>query len=172
MAKTTNYSGKSGIKVSVNFAPLLEKIQKAGGDVEEATWEAARKGAKVMYDELYAQANADGVPASVTDSIRFQAERDASGNRYACKVGWAIGEYDPKNPSVAHKAIFLNYGTPRRTVKTDKMHLNIDGKWRTVGTDRGYITARGFIGRAKKKARPKIKKTQEEALQKILEGLK
>ena len=30
MAKTTNYSGKSGIKVSVNFAPLLEKIQKAG----------------------------------------------------------------------------------------------------------------------------------------------
>ena len=78
MAKTTNYSGKSGIKVSVNFAPLLEKSQKAGGDVEEATWEAARKGAKVMYDELHAQANADGVPASVTDSIRFQAERDAA----------------------------------------------------------------------------------------------
>ena len=37
MAKATNYSGKAGIKVSVNFAPLLEKIQQAGGDVEAAT---------------------------------------------------------------------------------------------------------------------------------------
>ena len=51
MAKATSYSGKAGIKVSVNFAPLLEKIQQAGGDVEEATWEAARKGAKVMVAE-------------------------------------------------------------------------------------------------------------------------
>lgn len=171
MARTTSYAGKGGIGVSVNFTPLLEKIQKAGGDVESATWNAARKGARVMYDELKAEAAKSGVPASVTDAITFQAERDAGGNRFACKVGWRMGEYDPRNPSVAYKAVFLNYGTPRRTVKADKMRLNIGGEFKTLGMNRGYITGRGFIGRAKKKARPKIKKTQEECLHEILKGL-
>ena len=168
MAKTTNYSGKSGIKVSVNFGPLLEKIQKAGGDVEEATWEAARKGAKVMYDELHAQANADGVPASVTDSIRFQAERDASGNRYACKVGWAIGEYDPKNPSVAHKAIFLNYGTPRRTVKTDILTLPETGG---LSEQIGAISLPvGLSGEQKRKLALKSKRRKRKRYKKSSRG--
>lgn len=158
MARTTSYRGKGAISVSVNFAPLLEKINKAGGDVEAATWEAARKGARVMYEELKNEAAASGVPASVTNEITFQAERDDSGNRYACKVGWRMGEYDPSNPSTAYKAVFMNYGTPKRYTQ--------------AGAYRGSITGRGFIGRAKKKARPKIKKVQEEALSEILKGLK
>lgn len=157
MAKTASYRGKGGIGISVNFGNLLEKIKEAEGDVEAATWDAARKGARVMYDELQAQASASGVPASVTNGIAFQAERDAGGNRFACKVGWRVPDYDPANPSTAHKAIFLNYGTPHRHTES--------------GADRGYMDGLGFIGRAKKKARPKIKKAQEEALQAILEGL-
>ena len=157
MAKTASYRGKAGIGISVNFNSLLEKIKEAEGDIEAATWEAARKGAKVMYDELQAQCSASGVPASVSNAITFQAERDNSGNRFACKVGWRVPDYDPKNPSPAHKAIFLNYGTPHRQTES--------------GADRGYMDGKGFIGRAKKKARPKIKKAQEDALTEILEGL-
>lgn len=170
MARTTGYSGKSGIRVSVNFAPLLERIKEAEGDVEAAAWTAARKGAKVMYDELKNEATASGVPASVTNEITFQAERDDAGNRIACKVGWRIPPYDPSNPSAGHKAIFMNYGTPHRHGRSGTKAF-IDGRWVTLDTDRGYITGRGFIGRAKKKARPKIKKAQEEALREILGGL-
>lgn len=157
MAKTTSYRGKGGIAVSVNFNSLLEKIKEAEGDVEEAAWTAARKGAKVMHDELLTQCAASGVPASVSNAIAYQAERDKAGNRFACKVGWRVPEYDPKNPSTAHKAIFLNYGTPHRYTES--------------GADRGHMDGLGFIGRAKKKARPKIKKAQEAALNEILEGL-
>lgn len=171
MARTSSYSGKGGIRISVNFSDLLEKIQEAEGDIEAATWEAARKGAKVMRDQLIEECNASGVPSSVSNAITFSAERDSSGNRFACNVGWRMGEYNPDNPSVGHKAVFLNYGTPRREVKTGGVHVSVNGKWVTLGRDRGYIDAKGFIGRAKKKARPKIKKAQKECLKNILKGL-
>ena len=157
MGKTMRYGGKGGIGVSVNFGNLLAKIEKAGGDVEAATWDAARKGAKVLYDQMQAECAASGVPASISDAITMQAERSQSGNRYACKVGWRMGEYDPKNPSVAYKAIFLNYGTPRRATEG--------------GANRGYIDGKGFMGRAKKKARPKVKRIQEDTLRGIIEEL-
>lgn len=157
MARTTSYRGKGGVAVSVNFSGLLEKIRAAEGDVEAAAWTAAKKGAKIMYDELQTQCDASGVPQNIKSGITFQAERDGKGNRFACKVGWRVPAYDPKNPSVAHKAIFLNYGTPHRYTEG--------------GADRGFVDGKGFIGRAKKKARPKIKKEQEAALREILEGL-
>lgn len=171
MAKTSSYSGKGGISVRVNFDSLIEKIQEAQGNAEEATWAAARAGAKVLYDEMQAECAASGVPASISSAITMQAERDSSGNRFACKVGWRVPPYDPNNPSTAHKAIFLNYGTPHRYVKAENARVNINGEFRTLGPDRGYIDGRGFIGRAKKSARPKIKKAQKEALEKILEEL-
>ena len=172
MARTTGYSGKGGIKVSVNFDKLLEQIKRAEGDVEKATWEAARKGAKVMYDELVKECNASGVPSSVSNAISFSAERDDTGNRYACSIGWKMGEYNPKNPSAGFKAAFINYGTPRRSVKAENARVRVNGEWRTIGTDRGYMDGKRFIGRAKKKARPKIKKEQEEVLKEVLRGLK
>lgn len=174
MAKTITKSGKAGISVRVNFDDLLEKIKEAEGNIEEATWEAARVGGKVMYDELKAEATASGVPAHLTNwpTLSMQAERDGSGNRFACRVGWKMANYDPNNPAPEYKVIFLNYGTPRRTVKGKKYtHMQIDGEWITATANRGYVTGRGFIGRAKKKARPKIKKAQKEALTKILKEL-
>lgn len=173
MGRTLRGGGKGGILVTVGFQELLEKIHKAGGDAEEATWQAARKGAKIMHDELKSEATAAGVPSNLTEwpKLSFQAERTDSGNRYACKVGWSVGAYDPKAPSDAHKVIFMNYGTPRRTVKKDAIVHKVGGRFVTLGTDRGYVDARGFIGKAKKKARPKVKKAQEEALKEILKGL-
>lgn len=174
MGKSAKNGNKSGVLVTVGFDSLLEKIKDAQGDVEAAAWDAARKGAKEMYDELKSEAEASGVPPELTawPTLSMQAERDESGNRFGCKVGWKVGDYDPNNPSPAHKVIFLNYGTPRRYVKSKAyQHIRLGGEWVTVSDDRGRIDARGFIGRAKKKARPKVKKAQEAALRKILEEL-
>ena len=174
MGKSSRSGGKGGVLVTVGFQNLLEKIKDAQGDIEAATWDAARKGAKEMYDELKSEAEASGVPSNLTawPTLSMQAERDESGNRFGCRVGWQVGEYDPNDPSAAHKVIFMNYGTPRRSVKSKAyQHLKLGGKWTTVSDNRGRVEGRGFIGRAKKKARPKIKKAQEEALKKILEEL-
>lgn len=145
-----------GIKVSIDFKPLLEKIQEAGGSIDDAAKSAVDKGAAIVEDALRNECAASGVPTSVTSEI--QTTTEGNGNRYSCKVGWKMGNYDPQKPSAGYKAVFLNYGTPRRSTKS--------------GANRGKIDARGFIGRAKKKAKPKVKKAQEEALQEILKGLK
>lgn len=171
MAKTISRGGKAGVILTVNFQNLLEDIQKAQGNVEQATWDAARAGGREMYKALEQEATASGVPAHLVDKLAMQAERDAGGNRVACRVGWRMsGNYDPRNPADEYKVIFMNYGTPHRLAK-DGIRVNIGGQWKTLTTDRGRVDGRGFIGRAKKKARPKVKKAQEAALKQILEDL-
>lgn len=157
MARTTSYSGKGGIRVDVNFEKLLEKIKKAEGNIEEATFKAARVGAKVMYDELVSESTKSKVPQDVVNDIAFQADRE-NGNRVAVKVGWRMPDTkDYKNLTSGQKAAILNYGTPIRHKKS--------------GQSTGHVEARNFIRRAKKKARPKIKEAQEACLKQILKDL-
>ena len=73
--------------------------------------------------------------------------------KITAECGWKKGSYDPKSPSVGYKVVFMNYGTPRRS-------------------KHGQVKPSGFIQKAKNKAKPKIKKTQENALKEILKGLK
>ena len=157
MARTASYAAKSGVAVSVNFDSLLNKIKKAGGDIEAATWDAARAGGRVYYQYLVEECKRSGVPEHLIDKISFNCLRDSGGNRFAVVVGWKIPNYNPNDPADVFKVIFLNYGTPRRETST--------------GANRGYINGRGFIGRARKKAVRPIKAAQEELLNKILKGL-
>lgn len=158
MARTESYKSKTGVAIQVNgFDSLLKKIQKAGGDIEQATWDAARAGGRVYYNILVEECKRSGVPENLINKIRFNCLRESNGNRYAVVVGWYMDNYDPANPSDGYKVVFLNYGTPRR--ETSK------------GYDRGYIDGRGFIGRAKKKAHKPIKAAQQEFLNKLLGGL-
>ena len=139
------------------FDDLLKKIEKAGGDIDRVTKYALRKSADVMQKELEEQ-------MTLTDDSRFgttvtlikrlpppQLEIDYG--KYTAHVGYKETAYNPDNPSDYHKAIFLNYGTPYRT-------------------KHGVIKARGFVNKAKRRAKPKIKKLQKEALEKILARLK
>lgn len=160
MAKrTTSQKSKTGLQVQVNFTHLLEAIEKAEGDIEAATWEAARKGARVMSEHLADEAKKSGIPSNLISEISYNAERDESGNRFACNVGWRMPEnIDYNNLSAGQKVALLNYGTSSRHTKT--------------GARRGWLTAKNFIRRAKKKARKPIKEAQNEALQKILGELK
>jgi hypothetical protein len=134
------------------FDDLLEQIQKAGGSIDRAADSCIRQSAQIMQSELKAQMQAAGVDGALIGSMP-PPQITVDGNRYRAEVGYKKGNFDPSDPSDGYKVVFLNYGTPRRT-----MH--------------GKVAARGFIQAAKKKARPQIKKAQQQTLEKILERVK
>ena len=133
------------------FESLYEQIQKAGGSVDSAAKMCAQQSANIMQAELKAQMQAAGVDGNLISRMP-PPTITADGNRISVAVGYKKGSFDPRDPSDGYKVVFLNYGTPRRT-----MH--------------GKVAARGFIQKAKKKARPQIKKAQQETLNEILRGL-
>ena len=99
-----------------------------------------------------AQMQAAGVDGNLISSMP-PPQISVDGNRHGAAVGYKKGDFDPRNPSDGYKVVFLNYGTPHRT-----MH--------------GKVAARGFIEKAKKKARPRIKQQQQATFDEILGGLK
>lgn len=133
------------------FDELLSKIQKAGGSIDSAAESCLTKSASIMEAELKTQMSNTGVDGGLISRMPApQIERD--GNKITARVGYKKGAYTPANLSDGFKAVFINFGTPRR-----QKH--------------GKIKARGFVAKAKKAARPQIKKQQEQTLKEILRGL-
>ena len=130
------------------FDELFDQIQKAGGSVDRAAESCLRQSAQIMEAELKAQMQAAGVESDLINRMP-PPQITVKGNRYSAAVGYKKGSYDPNDPSDGYKVVFLNYGTPHRTLH-------------------GKVAARAFIQAAKKKARPRIKKAQQETLGKIL----
>ena len=132
------------------FEEMLTAIEKAGGSIDKAANQCMQKSAKLMDEELKAQMRSANVKS---DLINRMPEVEKEGNRYTARVGFVKGEYNPTKPSDAYKAIFLNYGTPRRT-------------------KHGQVKARHFIENAKEKAKSKIENSQQQTFKEILGGLK
>lgn len=120
------------------FEEMLTAIEKAGGSIDKAANQCMQKSAKLMDEELKAQMRSANVKSDLINRMP-SPEVEKDGNRYTARVGFVKDEYNPTKPSDAYKAIFLNYGTPRRT-------------------KHGQDKARHFIEKAKKKAKSKIKK--------------
>lgn len=134
------------------FDELLAKIEKAGGSIDAAAETCLKKSANIMEAELKTQMSKADVDAALINRMPAPTiEKD--GNRMTARVGYKKGAYNPNNISDGYKVVFLNYGTPKR-----KKH--------------GKIKARGFIAKAKKKAKPQIKRQQENTLNDILRGLR
>lgn len=133
------------------FDELIAQIEKAGGTADRAANSALSASAQIMDSELRNQLNAATESGLAERMPRFRIKHE--GGNYRAEVGFESTPYHPQSPSDYHKAVFLNYGTPDR-----KKH--------------GKEEARGFITKAKRRARPKIKKAQQEALEKILQRLK
>jgi HK97 gp10 family phage protein len=139
------------IKIKLEgFDEMLKRIEEAGGTADRAANSALSAAAKIMDDELRAQLNAATESDLAQRMPHFKINKE--GGNYRAEVGFQSTPYSPRNPSDYHKAVFLNYGTPDR-----KKH--------------GKEAARGFITRAKRRARPKIKRAQKEALEKIIQRL-
>lgn len=151
----------SGIKVSLKgFEEMLDKINKANGDVNKAAEKAINDSAKVAEQELKTAAMSAGLSSDLVG--RIKTRKKSQGNTYTAKVGWELGSYDPNNLSAGYKAMFINYGTVRRKTKT--------------GADRGALTKppkqKQFIAVAKKRANKRIKQAQQEIIKKVQEDLK
>ena len=162
---------RSGIKIDLKgFEKMLEQVERAEGNVNQVARKAVIESAKIVEKELKSACNDARVQPSVSNEITTEIE--ASGNQYSAKVGWKLGAYDPQNLSAGYKAVFLNYGTGKRRTQTDKQHVPIAGQWRTLGSNRGSIAPLGFIGKAKKSAKPKCTKVQKQIINEALEELK
>ena len=133
------------------FEELIKAIEKAGGSADKAVKKCMKQSAEIMQEELISQMQKSHVDADLINAMPAPQIEDDFG-RVTARVGYRKGTYDPHNPSAGYKAVFINYGTPNR-----KKH--------------GKVKKRGYITRAKNRARPKIKQQQETALKDILRGL-
>ena len=143
----------SGITLKLDgFEELIAKIKAANGDVSKAVDKAMKKSADVQQEELKSQMHKakfkthTGVDSGLVNRMPPPSV-EWDGNRCVAKIGYPKGEYNKKNPSDAYEVIFLNYGTPR-------------------------IKPTRFINKAKSKAKPQIKKAQEEAFNEIIQELR
>lgn len=142
------------------FDELLKEIEKAGGKIDNAVESAMRLSANTMQNELKTQMQKSNVDNGLISRMPpFEIEKDYG--RVTARVGYKKGSYNPDNLSDGYKVTFLNYGTPYRTEHGKIQDQSEGGKIKL-----------GFIRRAKNAARRKIKKQQEEALNKILARLK
>lgn len=134
------------------FDDLLSKIEKAGGTIDGATKQCLQTSAQIMHDEFKKQMTAANVDSDLINRMP-SPEVESKGNRHTARVGYKKGAYDPNNPSDGYKVVFANYGTPRRS-------------------KHGQQPEKRFIEKAKKKAKAKIKKSQQQTFDEILGGLK
>jgi len=134
------------------FEQLLKEIQKAEGNVDKATEKCLRKSADIMQDTLKSEMTRSNVDGGLINAMP-PPEIENDYGLITARVGYKKGAYYPDNLSNGYKVLFLNYGTPHR-----KKH--------------GKIIARGFIQRAKRKAKKPIQQQQENTLKEILKGLK
>lgn len=131
------------------FDEMFELIKMVRGDVDKAAESCLKQSAYIMQSELKSQMKESGVDSDLIARMP-QPEITRDGNSMIARVGYKKGAYNPDDLSDGYKVVFLNYGTPKRS-------------------KHGKIEAMGFIDRAQKKSRTKIKKAQKEALEKILE---
>lgn len=142
---------KAGITVKINgFDEMLKVLKDMGADVDKAAKKAIRASAPIVQSTLIEECKKANVPQDIISAIRTEYHDGL--NVHEADVGWDKGAYDPRNPSIAYKAIFLNYGA----VKGGKQ------KRRTrKGYNRGSVAGKNFIRKAKQKSNRLIKREQE-----------
>lgn len=143
------------------FDEMLDKIQKAGGDVDKAARNCMEKSIKILESNLINEAQASGA-----DTGEVAHSVTVSGNRIAAETGWKLGSYDSNNPSEGYRAMFVEFGTGKSSARSK-------GKDRqtAAGYNRGSTEPRPFIAKARKKSAKPIRAIQQETLQNIVKEL-
>lgn len=144
----------TGIRLNLTgFDDLLKKIEKADGDIQKASEQCIKQSAEIMQTELKSAMHSagGGVDEDLINRMpNYTIESNAA--KVTARVGYKATSYNPNNLSDYFKAMFAQYGTPHR-----KKH--------------GQESARNFITKAKKAAKPKIKAQQQKTLNEILKDL-
>lgn len=143
------------------FDEMLERVQRASGDIDAAARQCMEKSVSVLESNLKKEAEASGAPTStVSHSVT------SSGNRISGETGWKLGDYDAANPSEGYLAMFREFGTGKHSARGK-------GKDRetAAGYNRGSTEPRPFMAKARKKSAKPIRAIQEETLHNIVKEL-
>lgn len=133
------------------FNDLIKKIEKAGGSIHRTSKTCMELSARIMDTELRnGMAKAGVEPDIIAEMPAPTVEVDHG--LITARVGYKKGAFNPDSLTTGYKVVFYNYGTPHRT-------------------EHGQMPRKNFIVKAKRRAKRKIKKQEEEALHKILKGL-
>ena len=143
------------------FDEMLEKLQKAGGDIDKAARVCMEKSVSVLEEYLIDEAAESGAE---TSEIFHQVT--VNGNRVTGETGWKLGNYDSNNPSEGYRAMFTEFGTGRHSARGR-------GKDRetAAGHNRGSTEPRPFMAQARKRAVKPVRTIQRETLQNIIKEL-
>ena len=144
---------KKGISLDlVGFDVFVKKLEAAGQSVDATCEKAIKRAADTADSALREEMKRSNVSSRLISSMP-PPEIEKKESVYTARVGYKKGAYHPENPSDGYKVVFLNYGTPRR-----KKH--------------GKVKARGFISRAKRKAKARIKQAENDAFETIIKEVK
>lgn len=141
------------------FDELIRQLEKAGRDADGEGMKCAKECAQILDAELRKQmveTDRDTSGMNRQSSLAQRMPPPQVKNEHGlikAEVGFKKDTYNPNNPSDAYKAIFLNYGTPRRT-------------------KHGKVEGRNFVKKAQKIAKPKMKNAVEKAMDNIVKELK
>lgn len=157
--------GKARIELK-GFDEFYEKLQRVSDNADKVAEKKFDECLSIIESELKNKGQAAGLSSHLLQGIT----RDTLvfNGSWLAKVGWKQRKAEAGYISDYHKVIFLNYGTPRRKVKTDKQKIAINGDWKTLTNDRGEIMKRGFIKRAKLSSNRKIKTLMKNTLHEML----
>ena len=98
---------KNTMKLDLNgFKELLERIQKAGGNIDAAAEKALVESAKPFMEDLKTGINKHHQTGLTEASLNDPTQIERDGNRLTLKVGFDLGKG-------GLPALFLEYGTPR-----------------------------------------------------------
>ena len=139
------------LNLDKGFQKMISDLNLSEKESKRVADSCIRQSAQIMQSELQSAMKSSDLDQSLTNRMPPFQIKETDG-KYRAEIGFTGTSYSPRNLSDYHKAVFANYGTPYR-----KKH--------------GIEKSRGFVQRAKKSARPKIKKAQKSALKKILERL-
>lgn len=151
---------KSGIHIDLKgFEKQLAELNKKSEEIDKIASKAIKDSAKIVEAELKAEAVASAVPDSIINEMHTKVSN--KDDRYTADIGWELGSYSSQNPSVGYIAMFLNYGAVRGGSENRKTRR---------GQNRGKLQARQFIERAKKSAKPKIKRQMKKIIEEVNEN--
>lgn len=139
--------------VFTGFEELLEDIEKAGGEIKPAVETALQESINLIDADIRAGAVARGLGTAqmITPQVKWEHDKATA------EAGFKLGNYDPDNPNDGYLALFKEYGTAQRSTAD--------------GENRGRITADPWIRQAQEQNAAQIKRTQKNALNKILGDL-
>lgn len=155
------YRGKGMVTIH-GFTEMLEILQQMEKtDIDEAADQVFDECCDIIKTSMDSYANG-AIPADLAaKQTEFKVKR---GNTRMYAYGFSDNDHESKM-----KACYLNYGTPRRTAKKG-VHVMINGKWVTLGQDRGQIAPRGFISNGKRSAAQKINARKKAMLKQLTGG--